>query len=447
MKTRRLKMKTRQRKVHKKRSTRKWKKSKGGMFQMGLTKQPENKIIKPLQSLAEQSRNADIALAATLGTAGTVGTIANIGYATAALMSSTGVLLPLGGALLGAMLIANKLSIMYTDNKKMYTIMMDSLNILSSVYRLNDLILKIFEVFIIFIFNNEDWNTYSTDIIKFKNEEIYKGMLAKAMQNRQKCLSQKLDVTIRVPGKDPTGKDIWNVKTIKGGDILLQIGINKQTQEHIIYKTDLLISNLLQTTTDDLLNSLLVDKDIAKAHFEKIINAELTRRYPPAKPSNGFTDRYFKNTTARFNTVVKSASSRLGEMNRTMNRAFYASYIKQDIVDNLTLIQGYTLDLKVQYDFTLELYERRFSFEWCKPIWELIEQLEEFRDYAIPRDIKEVIDSAIANNELDAAVKSAEAVVANAPGIAEEAAKDDADTQNPILNQQVQDPTTGQTPQ
>lgn len=460
MKTRRLKIKTRQRKLQKKRSMRKWNKSKSkggaGFFQqLGLVKQPEQKSEpKPLLSLAEQARKADAALAATLVTAGTVGAIANAGYATAALMSSTGVLLPLGGALLGAMLIANKLSIMYTNNKKLYPIMLDSLNILASVYRLNDLIMKIFGVFIIFIFNNDAWNTHSSNIQFFNNKDEYKQLFDATLEIRAKKLSNKLSVTIKVPVKNDTQGKMEEM-TIPGGDILLQIGINKQTQEHIIYKTNLLISNLLQTTTDELLKSLEFDKDIENAHFKKIIKDEQNRRRPLAKSSNGFADKYLKNTKARLNTVANSASSKFGEMNRTMNRAFYASYIKQDIIDNLALIQSYTLDLKVQYDFTLQLYQRRFSFEWCQPIWNLIEQLDEFKDYAIPRDIKQVIDNAIANHEItDDVVAAASAAVGTAPDAKDAADEENATTtgevpaptaQNPpFVNQQVQNPPTGQ---
>ena len=112
-----------------------------------------------------------------------------------------------------------------------------------------------------------------------------------------------------------------------------------------------------------------------------------------------------------------------------MNRAFYAFYIKQDIVDNLSMIQSYTLDLKVQFDFMLDMYEREFTADW-KKCWKQIERLHEFKEYAVPRDTVAMIRDAVAQGEITVAVvEGAAKTVAETPdAVAAAAEKEDEQT-------------------
>ena len=413
-------MKSRQTKVHKKRSIKMRKKSKkkgGGWRIMQKTQEANDQIQKPGFRLLDKAQGTADALALTTATGATLAFASNAGYATAAILSSTGVLLPLGGALLGAMLIANKLANMYIQNKKMKSVMYDAMNILSSVFRLHDLLMKVFGVFLIFIFENEEWNRIMllpNKLAVFK--EKYKELFDKAFQKR----SSGQGVTINLGGKDPL--------IIEPGNMLLQIGMNKETQEHVIKKTTILISNLLQTTSDKLLDSLLEDKDLEQVNFKPIVEAEKKRRkvvVSELSTSKTLGSTLLNGAKSVVNTVANSAASSMGTMSRYMNRAFYAFYIKQDIIDNLTLIQSYSLDLKVQYDFTLDLYEREISSMW-KPLWQFIQQLDEFRDYAVPRDVYHTIQNAITQNKVADAtlVNQITEQVENAPDALEEKEKE-----------------------
>ena len=347
---------------------------------------------------------------------------ANAGYATAAVLSSTGVLLPLGGALIGALLIANKLANMYIQNKKLYPIMFDAMNILSSVYRLNDLILKIYKVFLIYIFNNPGWLSVKSpdDLNDAHLEELY----AVAKATRASVLTNKQGILIEVGGQP---------KKIEAGDILLQIGINQETQKHVIEKTNSLISNLLQTADTALLESLKADEDIDKANFQKVIQQELDKRnvtvLETSTGKKGIFTTMVNGAKTAVNTVANSAAKKMGSMSRTMNRAFYAFYIKQDIVDNLSMIQSYTLDLKVQFDFMLDMYEREFTADW-KKCWKQIERLHEFKEYAVPRDTVAMIRDAVAQGEITVAVvEGAAKTVAETPdAVAAAAEKEDEQT-------------------
>ena len=391
--------KNRQTKVHKKRSIKMRKKSKrkgGGWRLMQEVQKANDQIQKPGFRLLDKAQGSAEAL---VGTAATLALASNAGYATAAVLSSTGVLLPLGGALIGALLIANKLANMYIQNKKMKSVMYDTMNILSSVFRLHDLLMKVFGVFLIFIFKNDEWNRIMLlpNNLEFFKSEQYKKLFEEAFQQRKDILTRGEGVTIKFvkDGKQETLE-------IKPGNMLLQIGMNKETQEHVIQKTKLLIINLLQTTTDKLLKSLEGDKDVEAVNFKPLVVAEIKRRkviVSELSTSKTIGSTLLNGARTVVNTVANSAASSMGTLNRYMNRAFYAFYIKQDIIDNLTLIQSYSLDLKVQYDFTLNLYEREISFMW-KPMWNFIQQLDEFRNYAVPRDIFHIIKSAIAQKKV-----------------------------------------------
>ena len=391
--------KNRQTKVHKKRSIKMRKKSKrkgGGWRLMQEVQKANDQIQKPGFRLLDKAQGSAEAL---VGTAATLALASNAGYATAAVLSSTGVLLALGGALIGALLIANKLANMYIQNKKMKSVMYDTMNILSSVFRLHDLLMKVFGVFLIFIFKNDEWNRIMLlpNNLEFFKSEQYKKLFEEAFQQRKDILTRGEGVTIKFvkDGKQETLE-------IKPGNMLLQIGMNKETQEHVIQKTKLLIINLLQTTTDKLLKSLEGDKDVEAVNFKPLVVAEIKRRkviVSELSTSKTIGSTLLNGARTVVNTVANSAASSMGTLNRYMNRAFYAFYIKQDIIDNLTLIQSYSLDLKVQYDFTLNLYEREISFMW-KPMWNFIQQLDEFRNYAVPRDIFHIIKSAIAQKKV-----------------------------------------------
>jgi len=90
--------------------------------------------------------------------------------------------------------------------------------------------------------------------------------------------------------------------------------------------------------------------------------------------------------------------STFGKLDRGINRAFYSSDIRDDIITNLTLINGYFMIMKSQYDMTLELYQREFEDDWAK-IWKIIENSEEFNDYMIPKTIKDSTKEILKNEE------------------------------------------------
>jgi hypothetical protein len=354
---------------------------------IGTAKQEETAA----KSLIQQSKESTAATAAATATIATAATIATKGaYAAVATLSASGVGLPLAGAIAGALLIANKLANLYITNKKLYPIMLDAMNILVNCYRMNDLFEKVYGIMLIYIYNQDGW----------KNGEFleadYAALLQTALSKREEVLTKKVG-------------GAWNLEFQT--NIVGKIRMDDEIRDQIHTKIEELTSLLLQTATDPLLKQLQTDADINKSGFGKVVQAEMDRR---AKVESSIVKR----------TVAK--------LDRGINRAFYASDIKDDITDNLTLINGYLMIMKSQYDEMLTLYEREFGDDW-KIIWKLIEQSDEFTDYMVPKNLREATTEVLAEEQVAITEAAAEMAkeVSEAPDAAADAAKPDAESSPP----------------
>ena len=92
------------------------------------------------------------------------------GYGVMSALLATGVGLPLAGALVGVLLLSNKMASLYVNNQKTKAVMYDVMNIISNCYRLNDVINKTMGIFTIYIYNQTG---FATIVIPFKDENQY----------------------------------------------------------------------------------------------------------------------------------------------------------------------------------------------------------------------------------------------------------------------------------
>ena len=268
------------------------------------------------------------------------------GYGVISGLSATGVGLPLAGALAGVLLLSNKMASLYVNNQKTKAVMYDVMNIISNCYRLNDVINKTMGIFTIYIYNQTG---FATIVIPFKDENQYKTLLEQALEEK----AQSLGLT-----KQTGGGYKEEFKT----NLVGKCSMNEDIKERIREKIEDLTNLLLKNATDRILDILKKDADVINSGFGEAVKKELTRRN-------------------------QSMSKTLSKIKRGLDRTVNSSAIQNDILKDLTIINGFFNILKSQYDMTLELYEREFGEDWNK-IWGVIQSTNEYINYMEPKDVR-----------------------------------------------------------
>ena len=170
---------------------------------------------------------------------------------------------------------------------------------------------------------------------------------------------------------------IYQKKAINN-EIIKKVKIDEEIKTHILIKIGELTVFLLKTATQEVLNALLKDADIMKSGFAQYVNQENLSR------------------TSR-------ASKLLGSIQRSAKRTFSSTIIKDQITDNLSLINSFFIIMKSQFDFLMQTYKEEFTNDWNSIIVE-IEKTNEFKSYMIHEDSKlETI-----GNEVDEIIQSEE---------------------------------------
>lgn len=269
-KTRRItKNKKRQTRLRKARTTLRG----GGLFDFFKRKPTQNNYIADKEKVAMQfnpigpsiikeSQRATDNVTSNQANAATI--ITQAGYGTVAGLAATGVGIPASAALLGGMLISNKLANMFIDNKKLFPIMLDSMIILSNCYNLHALIKKSYEI----------------------------------IRNRMNTLVVS----------DPEHKLMVE-----------NIGIDNQILNHISKKVSEVTAFLLSIADNNQIKMLLADVEIQKSGFLAPVQTEFNTR----KSSNWVMKKFNKiyRGTSRF-IYVKETRSDIVD-NLTLINAFF----------------------------------------------------------------------------------------------------------------------------
>jgi len=226
--------KTRRKPKNKKRKTRAKKTMRGGEGFMkkffGRKKNDyKEEVVTPPQPYARSSSIINASQEETKNVisnkANATSVLTQAGYATVAGLAATGVGIPASAALLGGMLISNKLSNMYIEKEKLRPIMLDSMIILSNCYNLHELIKKTYEI----------------------------------IKNKMKLL--------QIDGKD------------KEHELMVEhIGIDDQILDHISKKVSEVTAFLLSVADDKQIKMLLEDKEIQNSGFLAPVQTEFETR-------------------------------------------------------------------------------------------------------------------------------------------------------------------------
>ena len=417
----------------------------------------------PSKSLLALAREKDKGAAAA---AAIVSGIGLAGQASVTLLASTGVGLPLAGAIAGLLLITNKLANMYIHKLKMKAVLYDVITIVSSCFIIYDLIDRVIEITTI-VLNSESLEPLTLEQIKqLKNSSSTTS--TNGSENAGSTTSNNSSenaggLTLQKLGNEYAGviqqalNEMYNNATkalnIKKKDTerLEQIKKIKETKESQRSKTtstagDAEYKKLLTAAHEKKKKRLLpfiqanaVDQipledrvslniDIQKRLYEKMqgLTEMLLKNArekdldllasDPQMQRSGFgaiVEKEIKSRTVDSvdtgSRITSSLKAAYNTANRVYSRNFDSDTIRKDVMAELSLVLGYFFLLKNQYDLILDTYKDTIP-EWPE-IYAIIRETEEFKLLVVPPDALEYSKKVIEDNKAEmetAAVKQKE---------------------------------------
>jgi hypothetical protein len=163
------------------------------------------------------------------------------------------------------------------------------------------------------------------------------------------------------------------------------------------------------------IQSFLIDSDVIKILYEKMIYlfenllelspTEVIKELVKDKSINSNTK--IKNIIETENTNRKTGiMNTLSSMRRVFKRNVNVEKTTNEIVKNISVINGYFMIMKSQFDIATDYYQRNLPAETSVAIWKEIEADESFKDFLLPNDEKtgeqimdEITDARIAEEE------------------------------------------------
>lgn len=205
---------------------------------------------------------------------------------------------------------------------------------------------------------------------------IYKNLLEKALTRKNYEL-EKI-VPIKPFKENETGQEMTSVNSdqkLSEDKLIKWIRPNVDIQKRLFDKLNDLTDLLLQIATDDMVKTLKNDPTIMNSGMGKLIDDVYTTRQ--------------LNVTG---SVSASMSRKLGRFGRGVNRATNGQFLQQQLINELTLVNGFFMLMKAQYDMTIDYYERSMDSDKWKEIWQkYIQNSSVYIEYLVPSDISEKI--------------------------------------------------------
>lgn len=312
----------------------------------------------PAASLAAIASRADSG-----DTAAALASAAMVGKVGVAALSATGVGLPIAGALGVVLLVAYTLTKMLNANAKLQGMLADVLSIISNCYTIDRLIDRTLGVCTIALFGD------GAEVEKMKQEttfddEMFKSRLVLAFQAKKQAYAA-----------NGAGSTL---------ELIQLVAPNKDLKKRMFEKLGTLTAYLLLITPDPILAAL--HKEASSAGFGSVVQGEVDRR-------------------------GKFISKRFGQISRAMNRTLNAADMQNEMIKELTVIEGLFMLVKAQFDTTVSYYADHMD-DWPR-VRDVVERTPEFRDYLVPKVLSEVVDK-IDDKVLEAATLAVNKAVENA---------------------------------
>jgi hypothetical protein len=156
---------------------------------------------------------------------------------------------------------------------------------------------------------------------------------------------------------------------------IIDASVIKILYEKMLY----LFENLLEISPTEVITALVNDKSInSNTELKDIIQIEYKNR----------------------NSGIKNA---FASLNRTFRRNVNSDKTTNRIVKNISIINGYFMIMKTQFDIASDYYQRNLPLETNSKIWKEIEADESFKDFLSPDDDKtgETILEDITDENID----------------------------------------------
>lgn len=428
----------------------------------------------PSTTLLALARQKDAGAAAAAAAASGVLAAGNLSVT---ILASSGVGLPLAGAIAGLLLITNKLANMYIHKLKMKAVLYDVITIVSSCFIIYDLIDRVIMITTIVLNHNDEPNlqlkpaisspimvsppstelsnpaitetgaidllaAYTSQIERvFKDITNYANSVInskKVNQNRMKQIEKLKNLQEKGKSKEegPKPDNTYNglldaahkkkeqrllplIKANAVDQIPLEdrVSLNIDIQKRLYEKMQGLTEMLLKNAREKDLDLLKSDPQMQRSGFGAIVEKEIKSRTVDTA-----------DTGSRITGSLKAAYN---IANRVYSRNFDSDTIRKDVMAELSLVLGYFFLLKNQYDLILDTYKDTIP-EWPE-IYAIIRETEEFKLLVVPPDALEYSKKVIEENEAEmetAAVKQQEV------GTNGDSKEDDA-VINPLQGKQV----------
>lgn len=168
------------------------------------------------------------------------------------------------------------------------------------------------------------------------------------------------------------------------------------------------------------IQSFIIDSDVVKILYEKMLYLfENLLEISPTEVIKALVNDKSINSNRELKDIIQSENtSRAGiknafsSMHRVFRRNVNSDNTTNRIIKNISVINGYFMIMKSQFDIATTYYQRHLPVETNAAIWKEIEADESFKDFLLPNDEKmgekildEMTDEHIAeedklNNEL-----------------------------------------------
>jgi len=270
---------------------------------------------------------------------------------------------PIGVILVGTLLFVKKLYDLYKSHQKIQQFLAEVEIIIESSYRLNELIDKINEMMVIYIFNNEGYRLNYDELFNLEKQMLnHKDDSAlPILVDKEKALFNGLIKNANIKKTNFRS----NAKSIDLSSLDKFIEPNKLIKQQLTIKIAEINKYILGISTNDMLETLRNDPAITKSGVIQLVNDEIQSRKTRFKLFKLYKDK-----------------------KRDWDRANSVGSIMRKLQDDLIMLNSLFILIKFQLDFTIDFYKDQNipSAEWNK-LWVLITATREYTSYMIPNEV------------------------------------------------------------
>ena len=218
-------------------------------------------------------------------------------------------------------------------------------------------------------------------------------------------------------------QDVFETNKIEEEDrtssLIGKIQKNRDIDSRLFDKIKELTVFLLKLMPTPDIIELNKDPKIKNSSFGDLLKEEMNKRnlIRDDKESTSFSEKIQKGVSSVGKTISSASALAL----RMHKRIIDPEKTINKIVRDLSIINGFSILMKSQYDFQMDYYERELLPSEYKKIWNYIEKQDEYQFYLVPANVEDSVDIIYSKefnslnklNSYEGAEKAVEAVEEN----------------------------------